>query len=84
MLEDEYIVISVLKQTFLRRIYIHVLYHGKLHSLLMLHQVPVQLDSRSVNTLMEIQRGSGPFASPATGYVYMGDDTSVVIYVQGM
>ncbi|XP_037790918.1 uncharacterized protein LOC119586284 [Penaeus monodon] len=45
-------------------------------------KVPVQLDSRSVNTLMEIQRGSGPFASPATGYVYMGDDTSVVIYVQ--
>nr|XP_045596600.1 uncharacterized protein LOC123757186 [Procambarus clarkii]XP_045596601.1 uncharacterized protein LOC123757186 [Procambarus clarkii] len=45
-------------------------------------KVPIELDSRSVNTLMEIQRGSGPFSSPATGYVYMGDDTSVVIYVQ--
>ncbi|KAK7062985.1 Transcription elongation factor SPT4 [Halocaridina rubra] len=45
-------------------------------------KVPVQLDKRSINTLMEIQRGAGPFSSPATGYVYMGDDTSVVIYVQ--
>lgn len=45
-------------------------------------KVPVQLDSRSINTLMEIQHGSGPFANPATGYVYMGDDTSVVIYIQ--
>ncbi|XP_066962457.1 uncharacterized protein [Macrobrachium rosenbergii] len=45
-------------------------------------KVPVQLDKRSVNTLMEIQEGTGPFSSPATGYVYMGDDTSIVIYVQ--
>ncbi|KAK8741608.1 hypothetical protein OTU49_002296 [Cherax quadricarinatus] len=45
-------------------------------------KVPVQLDARSVNTLMDIQHGSGPFESPATGYVYMGDDTSVVIYIQ--
>ncbi|CAL4141552.1 unnamed protein product, partial [Meganyctiphanes norvegica] len=44
-------------------------------------KVSVQLDSRSVNTLMEIQQGSGPFATPATGYIYMGDDTSMVIYL---
>lgn len=45
-------------------------------------RVTVELDQRSINTLMEIQKGPGPFDSPATGYVYMGDDTSVVIYVQ--
>ncbi|KAK8379178.1 hypothetical protein O3P69_019194 [Scylla paramamosain] len=49
--------------------------------------VDVQLDSRSVNTLMEIQRGTrgaaGPLPAPPTGYVHVGDDISVVIYVKG-
>ncbi|KAK3860421.1 hypothetical protein Pcinc_033528 [Petrolisthes cinctipes] len=45
-------------------------------------KVPVRLDARSIDTLMVIQEGEGPFAGPATGYVHMGDDISVVIYVQ--
>ncbi|XP_045110419.1 uncharacterized protein LOC123504150 [Portunus trituberculatus] len=49
--------------------------------------VDVQFDSRSVNTLMEIQRGTrgadGPLPAPPTGYVHVGDDISVVMYVKG-
>ena len=32
---------------------------------------------------MKIQRGKSPFSFPATGYIYAGEDSSVVMYLQG-
>jgi len=46
----------------------------------------VELDERSVNTLMTVQTGGGAknlLNEPITGYVYMGDETSLVFYMQG-
>ena len=46
----------------------------------------MELDERSVNTLMTVQTGGGAknlLNEPITGYVYMGDETSLVFYVQG-
>ena len=43
----------------------------------------MRLDKRSVDTLMEVQAGAGPFARPAMGYVHLGEQASVVFYVQG-
>ncbi|KAF2363101.1 Zona pellucida domain [Trinorchestia longiramus] len=45
-------------------------------------KVSVEFDKRSINTLMEIQKGPGPLAVPASGYLSAGADTSVVIYIQ--
>ncbi|XP_076351310.1 cuticlin-3-like [Tachypleus tridentatus] len=44
--------------------------------------VPVAFTQDTINTLMEVQVGKGPFSTPATGYLHVGDETSLVIYVQ--
>ena len=42
------------------------------------------MNEQSINTLMEIQDGRGPFVAPALGYVYMGEEeSSLVMYIQG-
>ncbi|XP_013773936.2 uncharacterized protein LOC106458916 [Limulus polyphemus] len=44
--------------------------------------VPVTFTQDTINTLMEIQVGKGPFSAPATGYLHVGDETSLVVYLQ--
>ncbi|CAG0881143.1 unnamed protein product [Darwinula stevensoni] len=44
--------------------------------------VPITFNKYSVNSVMEIQEGKGPFSKPATGFIHVGDQTSLVIYIQ--
>ncbi|KAA0191043.1 hypothetical protein HAZT_HAZT012058 [Hyalella azteca] len=46
-------------------------------------KVSVEFDKRSINTLMEVQQGPSPLAAPASGYIYAGAESSMVIYIQG-
>ncbi|XP_018012828.1 uncharacterized protein LOC108669905 [Hyalella azteca] len=45
-------------------------------------KVSVEFDKRSINTLMEVQQGPSPLAAPASGYIYAGAESSMVIYIQ--
>ncbi|XP_013792003.1 uncharacterized protein LOC106475874 [Limulus polyphemus] len=44
--------------------------------------VPVTFTQDTINTLMEVQVGKGPFSAPASGYLHVGDETSLVVYLQ--